>query len=467
VEEEDQYFLPEESESVVPEEEEMEKENVYMQQVMQQKAEVERDLRVKRKAAPVFAARRGASAGMMSGGFAEGGGGGPESEGPAVDVRVTGWWRFQNVVVPPNAYVVHTRRDVKDPLHCGLGLSFRFNPVTDSFLVAPATMQTIIINANCICKERQGILVQGYVQWIIDDFSRAYKKLDFSDPVDPMRVTNVQLREQAEATIKDTVAMMSIDQVLADKQPIIKTLTQRLEELVGGDGKDEGLGLRIVTVQIKEAVVSSPRVWSTLQKSYRAEQGRNARLAELESQAKVKEKEAEAKQQAARLEIETQEEIGKRRSEAEAETFDRNQNETARRAQIEAELMAQADEFNKEKIEREAALDALRLKKQIEAEEIQRDADLKRRKKEIEMAAARQKVENDVSDGLLRARLIEALPSILSQMPRPDEFKSVTFGEGDGLNAAVASVLDVLDKFGSRAAPDGQSKAARKAPRKK
>ena len=37
-----------------------------------------------------------------------------------------------------------------------------------------------------------------------------------------------QRREQAEATVKDTVASMGIDAVLADKQPIIEELTRRL-----------------------------------------------------------------------------------------------------------------------------------------------------------------------------------------------------------------------------------------------
>jgi regulator of protease activity HflC (stomatin/prohibitin superfamily) len=119
-------------------------------------------------------------------------------------------------------------------------------------------MQTILINAYCIGKELQGLLVQGYVQWIIADFATAYKKLDFTDVEDPMRVVNVQLREQAEAAIKDKVATMGIDEVLSDKQPIIEELTARLRSVAEGAGKsDTGLGLRIVTVQIKEAVVSS------------------------------------------------------------------------------------------------------------------------------------------------------------------------------------------------------------------
>ena len=61
--------------------------------------------------------------------------------------------------------------------------------------------------------------MQGYVQWIVADFATAYKKLDFTDVEDPMRVVDVQLREQAEAAIEDKVATTGIDEVLSDKQP--------------------------------------------------------------------------------------------------------------------------------------------------------------------------------------------------------------------------------------------------------
>jgi flotillin len=114
------------------------------------------------------------------------------------DVRMTGclWWK--TVIIPPNMYVVHTRSGHKEPIHVGLGISFYFNANTDSFLVAPSTLQTLLINARCICKERQGILISAYVQYVIDDFSIAYRKLDFSDMDDPMRIVNIQLREQCE-----------------------------------------------------------------------------------------------------------------------------------------------------------------------------------------------------------------------------------------------------------------------------
>jgi hypothetical protein len=59
----------------------------------------------------------------------------PEPTSHAVDVRVTGVGRWKTVVVPPNAFVVHPRRGRTEPLHVALGVSFRFNPATDSYLV--------------------------------------------------------------------------------------------------------------------------------------------------------------------------------------------------------------------------------------------------------------------------------------------------------------------------------------------
>ena len=105
-----------------------------------------------------------------------------KAEGGSVAVtRVTGVWPFKTVIVPPNAYVVHTRRGKAEPLHCGLDISFRFNPFKDAFFVAPAAIQTIIVNANCVSAERQGVMVQAYVQWMIDDFTKAYQRLDLSN----------------------------------------------------------------------------------------------------------------------------------------------------------------------------------------------------------------------------------------------------------------------------------------------
>src|SRR5262245_6645932 len=156
--------------------------NTYLDQVVANQERLEQDLRSKRSApssmpaqaqmeAPMPAAAPGGLGGVAFGrGFAPPPADAGRPNG-SVEVRVTGRWRWKTVIVPPNAFVVHTRRGSAEPLNVGLGMSFRFNPYTDSFLVVPGAMQTILISAFCICKELQGLLVQAYVQWIIQDFS--------------------------------------------------------------------------------------------------------------------------------------------------------------------------------------------------------------------------------------------------------------------------------------------------------
>src|SRR3954469_5849155 len=150
-----------------------------------------------------------------------------------------------------------------------------------------------------------------------------------------MRVVNVQLREQAEAAIKDKVATMGIDEVLSDKQPIIEELTSRLRHVAeGAGGTDKGLGLRIVTVQIKEAVVSSTRLWENLQKPFRAERERVARLAELGAQQQCPALEQKNRQARQTSEMEVESKLAHLKAAKEQERYDREQTEKGRRHQL-------------------------------------------------------------------------------------------------------------------------------------
>jgi flotillin len=427
--------------------------NEYLDQVQEQQQRIEVDLKARKMASPIAVPQQAAPAGRRRAGFAP-----PPPEAPggnAVDVRITGFWRWKTVVVPPNAYVVHTRRGHDKPLHIGLGVSFRFDPAIDSFLVVPGAMQTILISAHCICRELQGLLVQGYVQWIIEDFATAYKKLDFTDAEDPMRVVNVQLREQAEAAIKDKVATMSIDAVLSDKQPIIEELTARLRHVAEGlGGGDKGLGLRIVTVQVKEAVVSSARLWESLQKPFRAERERVARLAGLETEEAISRRELEVGQQRERAQLESEGELALLRSSKEAEAYDREQTERLRRQQREeedarklalerqqsalqtAELdkarLAVEAELAKLKHETEAAQRKREALSSIEVLDAERAAANRQARVEMELLEARQRVLNGLSPANVQARLVELLPAIAEKLPQPQELRSVSIGSGAG-----------------------------------
>ncbi|TDC44780.1 hypothetical protein E1281_32655 [Actinomadura sp. KC345] len=395
----------------------------------------------------------------------------PTGDRPApgpVDVRISGFWRWKNVLVPPNAFVVHTRRGRAEPLHVGLGVSFRFNPSTDSFLVVPGATQTILINAYCICRELQGVLVQGYVQWIIQDFGTAYRKLDFGDADDPMRLVNLQLREQAEAAIKDKVSTMGVRDILSDKQPIIEELTARLRAVAEGQNEegqaDEGLGLRIVTVQIKEAVVSSSRLWENLQKPYRSEQGQIARLAELEAEEAVAQREMSTERIKETQRLEHERELAELRARNESQLFDTEAAEKLRRTKREhddarevAELETATTRHNlrmeRERHEEEAETGRLRIERdhelaRLRAEGEQALAESRARSRheqallDLEREGARAAIENDRTPAAVQARLIASLPEIMAKLPKPDELRTVTVNGTD--QTSVAGLITQL-----------------------
>src|SRR5262245_66655374 len=97
-----------------------------------------------------------------------------------------------------------------------------------------------------------------------------------------------------------------------------------MRKVAEGQGNtDKGLGLRIVTVQIKEAVVSSRRVWENLQKPFRAERARIARLAELEAETVIAARERVAERERETAQLAAEAEIARLRAATEAETYDR------------------------------------------------------------------------------------------------------------------------------------------------
>ncbi len=441
--------------------------NEYLDQMMAQQGELEQNLRAKRSApaapAPGAVANREQAAARHA----------VAPPAPAaVDVRITGVWRWKTVLVPPNTFVVHTRRGHAEPLHVGLGTSFRFNPSSDSYLVVPGAMQTILISAYCICSELQGVVVQAYVQWIIQDFSTAYRKLDFSDVDDPMRLVNLQLKEQAEAAIKDKVATMSVHEVLSDKQPIMEDLIDRLRGVAEGEGgSDRGLGLRIVTVQIKEAIVSSSRLWENLQKPFRTEQERIARLAELGSQEAISGRELAADRVQRTQQLDNERDLADLRARNEALAFDRNATESARRAEREQEDARRLAELRNESTLHELALERARDAEELEVGRLrlERDYAIKRLALDGELALAKSRtdsahdnallqlererikstIDNDQSPESIQAKLIDSLPQIAAQLPKPAELRSVTIGGNDsstvtGLLAELAAVVGAL-----------------------
>ena len=434
--------------------------NTYLDQVVQQAAQVEGTLR------PRWANQNAPPAGMAMGRnvveFKKGGNAPGEDEAdaaPSTNYRITGFWHWKTVVVPPNVYVVHTRRGHAEPLHLGLGVSFRYDPAVDAFLVIPAAVQTLLINARCISAERQGVLVQAYVQWVVDDIRTAYRKLDFGDAADPMRIVNIQLREQAEAAIKDKVATMPIDAILSDKQPIIEELTTRLRGVAEGSREGavtSGLGLKIVTVQIKEAVVSSTRLWENLQKPFRVGREQLARMAELETQEAIVRQELTNRQSRESAEIETARHLEALRAEQVREAYDREQAEQMRRHRVEEERAILQHDLDARRVGREIEdirrrLDLERARAELERLRLDRDtldhaARASREERDVEVLARRRAVENDLSEAHLKAQLVSRLPEIAQAMPTPGELRVIQVN-GDGATGVTGLLAQMMQSL--------------------
>ncbi|MCP4538661.1 MAG: hypothetical protein GY832_16120 [Chloroflexi bacterium] len=449
-------------------------ENVYLEQVLQKQEQVDRKLKrqasIKSSGAPVMPGAPLPSAGEDD-----------DALDRTVDYRITGFGVWRTVVVPPNVYVIHTRRGHERPVHMGMGISFRYNPNTDAFLIIPAAVQTLFINANCICIERQGILVQAYVQWIINDIEIAYRKLDFSNSNDPMGIVNMQLREQAEAAIKDKVATMSIDEVLSDKQPIIEELTHRLRVVAEGsrEGDDGGLGLKIVTIQIKEATVSSTRLWQNLQIPFRAEREKLARLAELENQQEIATRELENRTTRETAELEAKGELEQLQAENERAQYNLMQAEKVRRHTVEQEaerqsiaeqnatakvrseatleLALQELELEKrrivgeiDKVQAQMELDAVQAQEahtrataELEVQELYNVANAAQTDRELAHQKTRRRIENDLSEQHIQSQLVARLPEIAEHLPEPQELRT-TIISSDGQEGTLSPLLSFV-----------------------
>ncbi len=470
-------------------------ENTYLQQVLEEQAAVDRQLKRSKAPAPPMALAAPAPAPAIPGML---GSTHLPTGGKAVDYRITGFGIWKSVIVPPNAYTIHTRQGHPQPIHMGKGISFRFNPLTDAFLIIPASVQTILITAKCICIERQGVMVQAYVQWIIEDIQTAYWKLDFSDVEDPMGIVNLQLREQAEAAIKDKVATLSIDEVLSDKQPIIEELTHRLQTVAEGSseiapsGRSEGLGLKIVTVQIKEAVVSSTQLWQNLQAPFRAEREKMARLAQLESEREIKARELENRLESDRNELNATTEIEELRAQQARIKYDRDQAEALRRSQLEQEAerrvlaeqnrtaqarnQAQLDlalqelELERQRIAAEiekvqiqiqlntvsAQRSLAKMNARLGREELEHQATIRQRDRLLDLDQKQRDIENNISAVHLQSQLIEKLPDIAEHLGAPNEQRTIVItseNQTDALNPLIGfftSIATLTQEFFQR-----------------
>jgi hypothetical protein len=118
----------------------------------------------------------------------------------------------------------------------------------------------------------------------------------------------------------------------------------------------------------------------------------------------------------------------------------------------ELELSARRVEQEVEALRRQAGLDEATQKQErqrtraaLQLEEERSKADAARAEREVALLKARRAVENDLSEGRVKERLIERLPEIAAALPRPEELRAVNINaDGGGVGSLPSFIAGAL-----------------------
>ena len=188
-------------------------------------------------------------------------------------------------------------------------------------------------------------------------------------------------------------------------------------------------------MQIKEAVVSSTRLWENLQKPYRAEQNQIARLAELNAAEIIAARQALNDLKRGEREQEDARKLAAQRDETQRHAIG-----------LEQERHAQEVEIGRLRIELDHMLQQLKLDYELATTTARAENSHAVQLLDIERTKLRQEISNDQSPAAIQARLIGNLPDIVSKLPKPNELKSVTVaGDTTSLAGVIAQLRAVVD----------------------
>ncbi|MCP4541949.1 MAG: hypothetical protein GY832_32880, partial [Chloroflexi bacterium] len=220
------------------------------------------------------------------------------------------------------------------------------------------------------------------------------------------------------------------------------------------------------TIQIKEAIVSSTRLWQNLQIPFRAKRKKLARLAELESQREIDATELKIRTTGETANLQAEGELEQLRSETERAKYNLRQAEKVRRHTVEQEAERQsiAEQNATAKVRGEAELELVLQELELEQRRIASEGDKARAQMELDavqakatraqvsaklevrelgnLAAAaqterelehlkiRQGIDNDLSEQHVQSQLIAQLPEIAKHMPAQELRTTIISSDG-------------------------------------
>ncbi|MHA1253358.1 MAG: SPFH domain-containing protein, partial [Candidatus Helarchaeota archaeon] len=323
-----------------------------------------------------------------------------------------------------NQFVIHFRNGkVKS---AGLGGNIWLLPLIDEYILIPTTsIQTgLEAHEQVLSKEYQRISITGMLIWKVVDAEKAFSAVSWN-PRDEHYVEKI-LKNAAEAIIRTTCANMELEKIIRERSEIIKQISKELHQLTAD------WGIIIESIEIIEVNILDPELKKNMEAVMKAEQLRQARIAQ-----------ANAERESRLRELEVKNEIGTRDQLVEKEI------ELSRK---EKEIAIAQKERERKTIEADGERQKLIIKADAEAQQIKRkllakaegEAEIIKKQMLAQAEGFKKQVEalNNADERFVIAKLIEVLPDIYKNI-KPD--RMVVMGNGsDSFNTLAGSILPFL-----------------------
>lgn len=237
----------------------------------------------------------------------------------------------------------------------------------DSIAIVPTTVQRLHFVADQITQEKVGVKVTGIAVYRIVEPLIASRMLNFSFPERAQEKLAEMMEEMCVGASRRLIANLTVEQCLTRrKDALARELVHEIAPVVSGEGRvedqtDRGWGVIVDTIEIQDVRVLSAQVFSNMQARFRLSQEQLAREAELSKERAVRtdetatERLVELNRVAAATEIRRQKQnadeaarLEKLASDAKVEEARLTQERSTRAAQIAAEREFQLQKITAE-----------------------------------------------------------------------------------------------------------------------
>ncbi len=195
--------------------------------------------------------------------------------------------RSRYKVFDSSNFVLHFRRGkLKNKSYGG---SFFLLPIFDKYVVLSTAIQQVEIHAQekVITRENQPVIVNGLLVWRIVDPEAAYRAIGSQYGRNAMLGLNKTLEQIVESIIRTTVAKLTIDEVLRERQIIVEAITKELFSVVSD------WGISIETVEVVQVELTNSALFQHLQAKFEQEARRKAMEITIETDRELEQKRIE------------------------------------------------------------------------------------------------------------------------------------------------------------------------------